>query len=176
LTPGSEHHRSDKRDLRLGVVTVSTSRSAAAADGREVKDESGDRVCSMAKERGFRVTFRKLVSDDVNEIRLALTEGLATGLVDGLVFVGGTGVSPADVTPEAVAPLMDKELPGFGELFRRKSSDAIGGLSVLSRATAGVCRGAGVFCLPGSPDGSALGMGIVLEMLPHLTAISRPAH
>lgn len=170
----SEHHHRDKKDLRLGIITVSTSRSAAAKDGKEVIDESGDMACAMTKERGFRVTFRKLVGDDMIDIRLALSEGLAAGLVDALVFIGGTGAASSDVTPEAVEPILKKDLPGFGELFRQRSSQTIGATSALSRAMAGTVDMVAVFCLPGSPDGSALGMEIVLEILPHLRAMIGP--
>jgi molybdenum cofactor biosynthesis protein B len=174
VSHSAEHHHRDKKDLRLGVVTVSTSRAALARDGKEVTDESGDRACAAAQERGFRVTFRKLVGDDMIDIRLALSEGLAAGLVDALVFIGGTGAAGSDVTPEAVEPILKKDLPGFGELFRQRSSQTIGSMSSLSRAMAGTVDEVSVFCLPGSPDGSALGMEIVLEILPHLKAVLGP--
>ena len=162
MSTSAEHHRRDRKDLRLGVITVSSSRFAAAQGGRDFKDESGERACDIAREKGFRVTFRKLVGDDVNAVRLALAEGLATGLADAIVFIGGTGVSPTDVTPEALGPLLSKSLPGFGELFRQRSSGKIGASSVLSRAIGGTVDGVGVFCLPGSPEGCGLGMEIVL--------------
>jgi molybdenum cofactor biosynthesis protein B len=170
----SDHHHRDRKDLRLGIITVSSSRAAAAKDGKDVVDESGDWACALAKERGFRVTFRKLVGDDMIDIRLAFTEGLATGLVDALVFIGGTGAATSDLTPEAVEPILKKELPGFGELFRQRSSQTIGATSTLSRVMAGTVDTVAVFCLPGSPDGSALGMDIILEVLPHLRAVLGP--
>jgi molybdenum cofactor biosynthesis protein B len=170
----SEHGYGDRNDVRVGVVTVSASRSAAAKDGKEVRDESGDGVCALANARGFRVTFRRLVTDDLIEIRRAFTEGLATGVVDALVFVGGTGVAASDVTPEAVEPMLEKALPGFGELFRQKSSQKTEANAVLSRAMAGTVGKVAVFCLPGSPDGSALGMEIALEVLPHMKGLLAP--
>jgi molybdenum cofactor biosynthesis protein B len=174
MSNASEHHHRDRKDLRFGIITVSSSRATAAREGKEVTDESGERACAMAKERGFRVTFRKLVSDDMIDIRLALSEGLAAGLVDALVFVGGTGAATSDVTPEAVEPILKKDLPGFGELFRQRSSQTIGATSALSRAMAGTVDTVAIFCLPGSPEGSALGMEIVLEVLPHLRAVLGP--
>jgi molybdenum cofactor biosynthesis protein B len=174
VSHASDHHHRDRKDLRLGIITVSSSRAAAAKDGKDVVDESGDRACALAKERGFRVTFRKLVGDDMIDIRLAFTEGLATGLVDALVFIGGTGAATSDLTPEAVEPILKKELPGFGELFRQRSSQTIGATSTLSRVMAGTVDTVAVFCLPGSPDGSALGMDIILEVLPHLRAVLGP--
>jgi len=174
VSSASEHHGRDRKDLRVGVVTVSSSRAAAAKDGKDFVDESGDGVCALAGARGFRVTFRKLVSDDMNEIRRAFTEGLATGLVDALVFVGGTGAAASDVTPEAVKPMLKKSLPGFGELFRERSSQKIGVTAALSRAMAGTVDEVAVFCLPGSVDGSALGMEMALELLPHLAGLLGP--
>jgi len=171
----AEHHHHDRSDLRIGVVTVSTSRSAAARNGKEFKDESGEGACAIAVARGYRVTFRKLVGDDMNEIRRAFTEGLATGLVDALVFVGGTGAASSDVTPEAVEPMLKKTLPGFGELFRERSSQRIGVSAALSRALAGTVDEFAVFCLPGSTDGSSLGMEMAMELLPHLKALLGPA-
>ncbi len=174
MSRNPEHHHRDSKDLRFGVVTVSSSRSAAAKDGREIQDESGDGVCGLVSSRGFRVTFRKLVGDDMIEIRRAFTEGLATGLVDALIFVGGTGAAASDVTPEAIEPMLKRSLPGFGEIFRQRSSQRIGAMAALSRAMAGTVDEVAVFCLPGSPDGSALGMEMVLEMLPHLKALLGP--
>jgi molybdenum cofactor biosynthesis protein B len=174
MSHANEHHHRDKKDLRLGVITVSSSRAAAAKDGKPVVDESGDRACAMAVERGFRVTFRKLVGDDMIDIRLAFTEGLVTGLLDALVFIGGTGAATSDLTPEAVEPILKKDLPGFGELFRQRSSQAIGATAALSRVMAGTVDTVAVFCLPGSPDGSALGMEIIMEILPHLRAVLGP--
>ncbi|MGA1975174.1 MAG: MogA/MoaB family molybdenum cofactor biosynthesis protein [Conexivisphaerales archaeon] len=175
MSPLSEDYRRDRKDLRLGIITVSSSRTAAAKDGRDIEDESGDRACAMVGEHGFRVTFRRLVGDDMTDIRMAFTEGLATTLVDALIFIGGTGASSADVTPEAVEPMLKKELPGFGELFRQRSSEKVGAASVLSRALAGTVDGVAVFCLPGSPDGCELGMEIALEILPHLKALLGPS-
>ena len=174
MSRAAEHHHRDRKDLCIGVVTVSSSRDALAKDGKEFTDESGDNACNAAKEHGFRVTFRKLVGDDMIDIRLALSEGLAAGLVDALVFIGGTGAASSDVTPEAVEPILKKDLPGFGELFRQRSSQKIGAMSALSRAMAGTVDEVAVFCLPGSPEGSALGMEIVLEVLPHLRAVLGP--
>lgn len=169
-----EHRRGGVTDVRCGVVTVSTSR-AVAASSAHVNDESGDLACDLIRGRGFRVTFRKLVADDVVAIRGALIDALSSGMADAVIFVGGTGVAPSDVTPEAIEPLIDRFLPGFGELFRSKSSAEIGSAAIMSRASAGLVEGVAVACLPGSPDGVRLGLGILLDELPHLLSIARSA-
>jgi len=167
-------HRSEaKAPVRVAVITVSTSRSRAAASGSPVEDESGDLACSMVRKAGFRVVSRRLVGDDVNEIRGAVLECLRPRLANVLLLLGGTGLSSADVTPEAVEPLLQKRLPGFGELFRYRSSLRIGPAAMMSRALAGSVDGTVIFALPGSPDGVRLALTILLPELPHMVSICR---
>ncbi len=90
-----------------------------------------------------------------------------------MIFLGGTGLSSRDVTFEAIAPLLDKSLDGFGEIFRRLSYDSIGSPAMMTRAIGGVVDSRVVFCLPGSPDAASLGMDLILKELPHAIFIAR---
>ena len=104
---------------------------------------------------GHAVLFKRILPDDEEAIRKALAEALDKG-AEALIFSGGTGISPDDRTIEAIRPMLDKELPGFGELLRSLSFERVGPAAMLTRALAGTCRGAAVFCIPGSPDAAEL--------------------
>lgn len=161
------HHAHDLDALSFAAVTVSSSRSLDA-------DPSGDAVVELAESAGHEVRARELVADDRGTIRSVVDELVSREDVDVIVTTGGTGVTPDDVTPEAVTPLFDKPLPGFGELFRRLSYEEIGSMVVATRAVAGIAAGVPVFCLPGSENAVRLGVGdIVLEQAGHLAGLAR---
>ncbi len=108
------------------------------------------------------MVFREIVPDDTVFIGKYVSRALGSEKVDAIVLCGGTGISPRDVTIEAVRPMLIKTLPGFGELFRKLSFDEVGSAAVLTRALAGVAdQGKAVFCIPGSPQAVRL----VLEKL-----------
>jgi molybdenum cofactor biosynthesis protein B len=129
--------------LSLCVLTVSDTRSSA-------EDASGGYLCSALQQEGHRVHTRSLLPDDRYRIRALVSQWIADPEVDGILVTGGTGFTGRDSTPEAIAPLLDKEMPGFGELFRWLSFEEIGTASLQSRAFAGVANSTFVFCLPGS--------------------------
>jgi molybdenum cofactor biosynthesis protein B len=167
-----EKHKSEARKrLKVGVITISTSRYYNSLDGLKVRDESGDSLCRLARARGHTVLFRSLVPDDPLLIRLKTLEAARQG-VDAIITTGGTGVSRTDVTIEALSPLIDRELPGFGELFRSFSFKSVGTSAMMSRALLGTMNGIVVACLPGSPDSVRVGMKILLEELPHLVSLA----
>lgn len=144
------HHEPDDRDVSIAVLTVSSTRSLA-------EDPSGDAVeAAFADADDATVARRELVTDDRDAVAAAVREFVDEG-VDAVVTTGGTGLTPDDVTVDAVAPLFDPEIPGFGEFFRRRSADEVGTAAMASRATAGVVDGTVVFCLPGSEDAARLG-------------------
>lgn len=95
--------------------------------------------------------FRRIIPDRKSLIENGVRQAIASDL-DAVVFCGGTGVAPSDITIETVSPFLEKVLPGFGETFRRLSFDQIGSAAILSRATAGVVKGKVFFCIPGSPN------------------------
>lgn len=130
--------------LRLAIVTVSDTRTAET-------DVSGDTLVERATTAGHTIAARRLVPDDQAQIERVLREFIAAPEVDVVIATGGTGVTGRDVTPEAFAAVRDKEIPGFGELFRYLSYASIGTSTIQSRATAAVAGGTYLFALPGSP-------------------------
>jgi molybdenum cofactor biosynthesis protein B len=162
---GVEEHRAEAGTApRWAVVTVSDTRT-------EATDLAGAQLVDRARRAGHEVTRRALVRDRVPEIRDAVRRALADGAVDAILVTGGTGFSPHDVTPEAIQPLFERELAGFGELFRTLSFEEVGAAAMLSRATAGVARGKAIFLLPGSPRALALAMDrLILPEIGHLLA------
>jgi molybdenum cofactor biosynthesis protein B len=152
------------------VITVSDSRTPET-------DESGKLIVEALKRAGHELHGYRLVPDDTREIRLALEEMLGKSEVDVVILNGGTGISARDVTPEAVKPLLDKELPGFGEAFRALGFGEIGPWALLSRAFASVARGKLVFALPGSPHGVSLALEkLILPVLGHAVFELRRKH
>ncbi|WCE02849.1 molybdenum cofactor biosynthesis protein B [Pseudoxanthomonas sp. JBR18] len=129
--------------LRLCVLTVSDTRTLA-------NDTSGDYLVGALTEAGHLVRDRTLVKDDIYRMRAIVAAWIADDEVDGILVTGGTGFTGRDSTPEAVLPLLDKQMPGFGELFRAVSVEEIGTSSLQSRAFAGLANQTFVFCLPGS--------------------------
>ena len=130
--------------VNIAVLTVSDSRTIDT-------DKSGDILCERIEAAGHRVAERKLVSDDADAIVTALRAWVADPGIDVIISTGGTGVTGRDVTPEAVRAVAEKEIPGFGELFRWLSYAKIGTSTVQSRALAAVANATYVFALPGSP-------------------------
>jgi molybdopterin adenylyltransferase len=167
--PVAEHESYAPRQLGWAVVTVSTSRGLA-------DDRSGDRLVALLAAAGQSRVERRIVGDDAAAIAATIGELLAAPDVDVIVVSGGTGVSPTDVTPEAVAPLLERPLDGFGELFRALSFEQVGAAALLSRALAGTARGRAVFVLPGSPKAAELGLTrLILPVAGHLVGQLRRA-
>ena len=129
--------------IRIAILTVSDSRT-------EEDDTSGRLLVDRLESAGHRLAEKMIARDDVYRIREIVSRWIADPDVDGLITTGGTGVTGRDGTPEAVRPLLDKEIEGFGELFRSLSYDDVGTSTISSRALGGVANGTLVFCLPGS--------------------------
>ena len=153
MSESTKKHKAEApKKLRFAIFTVSTSRYQQQKKGEQVKDVSGDLIESLLKNAEHAVSFRKLISDDKILIEKGMRNVLASVDVDAVVFCGGTGIVPSDITIETVSPFLEKVLPGFGEIFRRLSYDEVGSAALMSRAVAGVAKGKAFFCLPGSPD------------------------
>ena len=129
--------------VRIAVLTISDTRTLA-------DDRSGDTLVARIEGAGHILADRAIVTDDVDVIVSRLHALIDNPEVDCVLTTGGTGVTGRDVTPEALARVWDKEIPGFGELFRWLSYRTIGTSTIQSRATAGVARGTYIFALPGS--------------------------
>ena len=166
------HRERARSELTFAVFVVSSSRHAAKSRGEAFADESGDLAVSLVESAGHRVVERDVLPDSLEEISEALRA--VAGKADVVLFLGGTGPHPKDVTVEAVRPAFTKELPGFGELFRMLSYEQVGPAAFLSRATAGVVDGSVVFCLPGSPDGIRLALErLILPEAEHAVWVAR---
>lgn len=142
--------------LRLSVLTVSDSRDLDS-------DKSGAWLARALQDEGHALAARQIVPDDKYMIRAQLSAWIADPEVDGVLITGGTGITGRDVTPEAVEPLLDKTLDGFGELFRQLSFADIGASTIQSRALGGVANGTLVFCLPGSSGAVRLAWEQILQ-------------
>jgi len=129
--------------LNIALLVVSDSRT-------EADDVSGKVLAERAVEAGHTVLEKLIVSDNIYRIRAAVSAWIADANINVVISTGGTGVTGRDGTPEAVAPLLDKTLEGFGELFRMLSYQEIKSSTMQSRALAGVANGTYLFCLPGS--------------------------
>ncbi|TXH77274.1 MAG: molybdenum cofactor biosynthesis protein B [Lysobacteraceae bacterium] len=129
--------------LSLCVLTVSDTRTLG-------EDSSGDYLATALTEAGHRLYARALLPDDRYRLRAQVSQWIADPATDGILVTGGTGFTGRDSTPEALLPLLDKEMPGFGELFRAMSFDEIGTSTLQSRAFAGLANGTFLFALPGS--------------------------
>ena len=145
--------------VRIAILTISDTRGAD-------DDRSGDTLAGRIADAGHILAARAIVRDDVPLIAERLTGWIDDPAVDCIITTGGTGVTGRDVTPEAFALVWDKEIPGFGELFRWLSYAKIGTSTIQSRATAGVARGTYLFALPGSTGAVKDGWdGILLSQL-----------
>ncbi|MGC8542791.1 MAG: MogA/MoaB family molybdenum cofactor biosynthesis protein [Vulcanisaeta sp.] len=171
--PRTAHREAGPKVANFFVITVSTSRYNAKVNGQPYTDESGDLAESILKSNGHRVVGRDLIKDDLVMIRSLVDSLLLRDDVDVIFLTGGTGLAKSDVTIEAVRPLFEKELEGFGELFRYVSYSKIGTGAMMSRATAGVARGKLIVALPGSPDAVKTGLELLLQELPHILYIIR---
>ena len=134
--------------LSIAVLTVSDSRT-------EENDKSGKLLAARLESAGHSLHEKTIVPDDIYKIRAAVSRWIAEELPQVVITTGGTGVTGRDGTPEAIKPLMDKEIEGFGEMFRVLSFETISTSTLQSRATAGVANGTYLFCLPGSSGACA---------------------
>lgn len=160
------HHRDDARAVRIAVLTVSDTRTPD-------DDTSGRRIRELATAAGHEIVAAAIVADEPAQIRWAAHTALRRA--DVLILNGGTGIAPRDVTCEVIAALIDKEISGFGELFRSLSYAEIGTAAMLSRALAGVVGDRAVFALPGSTKAVTLAMEqLILPQLGHVVGLLRP--
>lgn len=146
--------------MNVAVVTCSN-RSASG----ERPDDSGPLLAGLLADAGHDVVSQVVVADDVEAIRTAVRDGIAAG-ADAVVTSGGTGLTPTDVTPEAVRPLLDREIPGLADAIRLANRDRVP-TSVLSRGVAGAIGATLVVTLPGSPGGVRDGIAVLLPVLQH---------
>ncbi|ADZ71776.1 molybdenum cofactor biosynthesis protein B [Polymorphum gilvum] len=130
--------------MRIAVLTVSDTRSLE-------EDRSGSTLAERIEQAGHRLADRRIVRDEIEEIRVVVRTWIADPGIDVVITTGGTGFTGRDVTPEAIEPLFEKRMDGFSEVFHRLSYDKIGTSTIQSRATGGVAQATYIFVLPGSP-------------------------
>lgn len=155
----------------IDVVVASTSRYSRfgpVTDPEMAEDLSGKLILEKIRAAGHTCSY-KLLKDGIEPIQKAVK--LSRG--DAIVICGGTGLTHLDLTIEAVEPLFEKTLPGFGEIFRQESMKEVGTRAMLTRATAGIYMEKPIFCLPGSPGAARLGMDLILAELGHIIKHAR---
>lgn len=161
-SPAHEHKAQAKKSIGCMVVTCSDTRT-------EENDASGRAIRDLLDREGHAVRLYRIVKDDPGLIRRAIEEGTATPAVEAILINGGTGLTKRDATFETIDGLLEKRLDGFGELFRFLSYQEIGSAAILSRATAGACKGRLIVSMPGSENAVRLAMERLI--LPELTHI-----
>ena len=166
-----EHRGEAPKHLKVAVLVVSDSRAAAMREGRD-EDITGKLIEQRAREVGHETT-RLIVPDDAREIKKAVQEFIADRKIDAVITAGGTGLARRDVTIETLSPLFEKELPGFGEVLRRKGYEMVGTAALLTLTTAGIIERKPVFCLPGAPNAAEVAMGLILPELGHVIKHAR---
>jgi molybdenum cofactor biosynthesis protein B len=168
LPEGTAAHRAEgslRPPVQCAVVTVSDSRT-------EATDESGDLLCRLLETDGHRVVDRALLKNDEIAVRELVRRLITRDDVDAVLLTGGTGLGRKDRTVEAVRPLMEKELPGFGELFRMLSyQEQVGTAAILSRAVAGSAHGKLIVTMPGSK--AAVELALTKVLLPEIRHLIR---
>jgi molybdenum cofactor biosynthesis protein B len=160
--------RSDKKiALNMAVLTVSDTRTLA-------EDSSGSYLCESLKTEGHELVAREILKDDVYQIRALVSAWIADPKVQVILTTGGTGVTGRDVIPESLSVLFDKEIPGYGEIFRYLSLADVGTSTIQSRCIAGVANGTLIFTLPGSTGACRLGWEKIIG--PQLDATTGPCN
>jgi molybdenum cofactor biosynthesis protein B len=144
------------KPLTIAIMTVSDSRT-------EANDTSGDALVKLLTEAGHTLVEKRIVPDDIYQIRAIVSQWIAADSINAVITTGGTGITGRDSTPEAVKVLLDKEIEGFGEVFRAVSYEEIGTSTIASRALSGVANATFVFCLPGSTGACRTAWGKIIS-------------
>jgi molybdenum cofactor biosynthesis protein B len=144
------------KPLNIAILTVSDTRT-------EATDKSGDTLVKLVTEAGHSLAEKRIVPDDIYRIRAVVSHWIAADTINAVITTGGTGITGRDSTPEAVKVLLDKEIEGFGEIFRAVSYAEINTSTIQSRAMAGVASATFIFCLPGSTGACRTGWGKIIN-------------
>lgn len=156
----TQHQKESSSDISCGIITLSDSRKSKKTD------ISGQYISNEVKTR-YTLTSEKIIPDERKDL-LETIEEMIDNEVDVILTTGGTGLDTRDITVETVEELFEKELKGFGEIFRLKSYEEIGAGALLSRATAGVYKKTCIFSMPGSPNAVKTALNIIIDELPHI--------
>ena len=153
--------------LNIAILTVSDTRS-------EETDTSGAYLVQAVQEAGHQLVTKRIVKDDKYQLRAVVSEWIASNKIQVIITTGGTGFTERDTTPEAISVLFDKQIEGFGELFRHISYTEIGTSTVQSRALGGMANKTAIFCLPGSTGACKTGWNGILKE--QLNSDHKPCH
>ena len=164
---GKQNATTEFKPLRIAVLTISDSRD-------ESSDTSGQALVDGLHNAGHQLADKLIVPDNIYIIRREISHWIADEHVQVIITNGGTGLTGRDGTPEAVTPLLDRTIEGFGELFRWLSYEEVGTSTIASRAIAGVANGTFVFCLPGSTNACKTGWNKIIES--QLDSRNRPCN
>jgi molybdenum cofactor biosynthesis protein B len=173
-TVPEEHKKKAPAKINIALIIVSTSRFNEIKSGKKSSDKTIPKVERLLKEdQSITLNFTSIIPDSEDEIKRVTLKLLKDLMIDAIIFSGGTGLSPKDVTYETLEPRLEKKFNGFGELFRTLSYNEIGASAMLSRATAGILQGkkkkVAVFLLPGSPNAVRLALRyIIIPELGHI--------
>ena len=170
------HKKEAPKKLSFVVITISNSKFIEYSKGKNPKDLSGEKIISLLKQKGHEVLFHTIIPDQEDVIFGMIEYVIEKFSPDAIVTTGGTGVSYSDITIETLKSIFDKEIGGFGEIFRKLGYEEIGSPAILSRATAGVYNNVAIFALPGSPSGVELGMKLILQEASHIVKHVRESH
>jgi len=163
-----EHRKEASSSLKFSILTVSTSKY----ENREQRDITGDLAEELLRRSGNEIVERDICPDNPDMIREAVMRMVRKS--DVVIVCGGTGIHPQDLTIEAIKPVFEREITGFGEIFRFLSYSEVGPAAMLSRATAGVINGTVVYLLPGSPDAVRLALErIIIPESAHAVWVAR---
>ena len=152
----SSEKNNEFKAINISILTISDSRGIE-------QDDSGEYLVSALKEQGHFLNDRRICKDNLYEIRVIISQWILDENVHGIITTGGTGITGKDGTPEAILPLLDKTIDGFGEMFRSLSYQNIKTSTLQSRAFAGVANGTFIFCLPGSPGACKDGWNFLIK-------------
>jgi molybdenum cofactor biosynthesis protein B len=164
-----EHKKTVPKKIRFALLVISDSRYKQHEEHKEVDDESSSKARQILEEKGHEISTREIVPDESTKILEHVLALIEREDCDAILTIGGTGLSKRDVTIESVKKLIEKEVVGFGEIFRNLSYQKIGTPAILSRALAGIIQNKVIFCLPGSPQSVELGIrDLILPEIGHM--------
>ena len=166
-----EHKKEAPKEINIALIVVSTSRFNEIQDNKISSDKTIPLVKQILNENmAISLTFSEIIPDSKDHIKVILNKIIKDPSIDSVIFSGGTGLTSKDITYETITPLLEKEIDGFGELFRYLSFKEIGSSAMLSRAIAGTLLGKIIFLLPGSPNAVKLALNkLILPELGHIT-------
>ena len=159
-----QHRQAAPASVDIGILSISTTRTIE-------NDESGLWIARRAKKEGHDVRFHQVVTDEITVIRDAALRGLRDHALQALLVTGGSGITPTDVTIEAIRPLFSKEMPAFAAIFAQLSYEEIDSAAILSRSAAGIIGHTVIFCMPGSKKACQLACkALIFPELGHVVA------